>query len=580
MTKRYFRASAFSGLLLFACLGATSRVVAQSGGYRIAGKVVNSITDTPVSQALVTIADVKDQSDTKSLVTGDDGAFAFRGLPAGKYSLMVARRGYITSGYDAHEHFSTAVVTGGDADSEHLVFRLTPQAAISGKIYDEVGDPVRRAIVALYRQDQSTGVGLTRRISAAQTDDRGSYEFTELPAGTYFISVNASPWYALHPRSQVTGVGIETIHNSEGSVTTVPGSETVTTMEVPHEFDVAYPTTFYPDAIDSDQAVPIPLRGGEQLSIDMHLKPVPALRIVVQNPGGREGGFAMPQLTKQLFDSAENIMGILFDRGPDPMANTGPPFSMLPSGAIEIYGVPAGKYTVHMPATPGASGAIADFDLSQDGQQIDPAAGQPASSAKFTVRVQGAARPPQGLVLALRTKEHRVVRGARVDDDGVAELIDILTGKYDLLAATPTNDYAVRGVVVNGSATKGHSLELAAGSSIQATVTIVGGQTVVEGVAKRNGKGVPGAMIVMVPNNPEDNGELFRRDQSDLDGTFSLGTVIPGEYTIVAIENGWDLNWSQPGVIAHYVEKGRKITVAPTAQEPVHVPAPVEVQPR
>ena len=167
-----------------------------------------------------------------------------------------------------------------------------------------------------------------------------------------------------------------------------------------------------------------------------------------------------------------------------------------------------------------------------------------------------------------------------MDDDGVAELIDIPTGKYDLLAATPTNDYAVRRVVVNGSATKGHSLEFAAGSSIQATVTIVGGQTVVEGVAKRNGKGVPGAMIVMVPNNPEDNGELFRRDQSDLDGTFSLGTVIPGEYTIVAIENGWDLNWSQPGVIAHYVEKGRKITVAPTAQEPVHVPEPVEVQPR
>ena len=62
-------------------------------------------------------------------------------------------------------------------------------------------------------------------------------------------------------------------------------------------------------------------------------------------------------------------------------------------------------------------------------------------------------------------------------------------------------------------------------------------------------------MIVMVPKDPESNGELFRRDQSDLDGSFSLGTVIPFEYTIVAIENGWDLNWSQPGVIAHYQER-------------------------
>jgi hypothetical protein len=233
MTNRYLRVSALWGLLLVVCLGATSRVLAQSGGYRIAGKVVNSITGAPVSQALPTIADVKNRSDTKSLVTGDDGAFAFRSLPAGKYSLMAARRGFITSGYDAHEHFSTAIVTGGDAESEHLTFRLTPQAVISGKIYDEVGDPVRRAHVALYRQDQSTGVGLTRSISAAQTDDRGSYEFTELPAGTYFLCVNARPWYALHPRSQVTGVGMQAIHNSDGSVTTVPGSETVTIMEVP-----------------------------------------------------------------------------------------------------------------------------------------------------------------------------------------------------------------------------------------------------------------------------------------------------------------------------------------------------------
>ena len=79
---------------------------------------------------------------------------------------------------------------------------------------------------------------------------------------------------------------------------------------------------------------------------------------------------------------------------------------------------------------------------------------------------------------------------------------------------------------------------------------------------------------------PEANAELFRRDQSDSDGSFSLNTVIPGEYTIVAIENGWDLNWSQPGVIAHYLPQGRKIVVPSTAQEPVRLSEPVEVQPR
>jgi hypothetical protein len=292
----------------------------------------------------------------------------------------------------------------------------------------------------------------------------------------------------------------------------VQRAETVTTPSVTHSFDVAYGTTYYPDVADSDEAVPIPLRGGEQLSIDMRLNPVPALRIVVQSPGGREGGFSIPQLLKQSFDSPENIMNTLVDRGPDPMENTGPPaFTRLPSGAIEISGVPAGKYTVRTRTVPGSgvSGGIADFDISQDGQELDPSGGESVSNAKLSVSVVGAALPPQGLVLALRTKEHKVVRRARVDAHGSAELIDIPPGKYDLLAATPTNDYAVTRIVINGTQSKGHILEVAAGTTIEGTVTIVGGQTVVRGVAKRDGKAVSGAMIVLVPSDPEANGDLF-----------------------------------------------------------------------
>jgi hypothetical protein len=56
-------------------------------------------------------------------------------------------------------------------------------------------------------------------------------------------------------------------------------------------------------------------------------------------------------------------------------------------------------------------------------------------------------------------------------------------------------------------------------------------------------------MVVLVPRNPEANGDLFRRDQSDLDGSFALHKVIPGPYTVCAIENGWDLDWGKPDVL-------------------------------
>jgi hypothetical protein len=100
----------------------------------------------------------------------------------------------------------------------------------------------------------------------------------------------------------------------------------------------------------------------------------------------------------------------------------------------------------------------------------------------------------------------------------------------------------------------------------------------VEGTAKRAGSVSAGAMVVLVPKNPDVNRDLFRRDQSDLDGTFVLHGVVPGSYTVVAIDNGWDLDWSQPGVIAAYLKRGRTIQVGTENGRPIQIAAPIEVQ--
>jgi len=119
---------------------------------------------------------------------------------------------------------------------------------------------------------------------------------------------------------------------------------------------------------------------------------------------------------------------------------------------------------------------------------------------------------------------------------------------------------------------------MAGGNSIDAAVTIVAGKATVQGVANRQGKAMAGAMIVLVPKDPDGHLELFRRDQSDSDGTFSLPNVIPGEYTVVAIEDGWDLHWSEPGVIEHYVPKGQKVVVPANERGTVRLAGAVEVR--
>ena len=143
------------------------------GGYKIAGTVVSKVDGHPLARARIFIRPARDQQKFQSMVTSDDGKFEFSGLPAGKYSLEGTKRGYISAGYDQHDQFSTAIVTGAGIDTEGLWLRLAPAAVITGKVLDEAGDPVRRAMVIAYYDDHSGGVDKIQEVRNAQTDDQG-----------------------------------------------------------------------------------------------------------------------------------------------------------------------------------------------------------------------------------------------------------------------------------------------------------------------------------------------------------------------------------------------------------------------
>ena len=96
---------------------------------------------------------------------------------------------------------------------------------------------------------------------------------------------------------------------------------------------------------------------------------------------------------------------------------------------------------------------------------------------------------------------------------------------------------------------------------VKLEITISKGQGQITGVALRDGQPLAGVMIVAVPSDPVHNQVLFRRDQSDSDGTFTLPNVVPGNYTVLAIENGWDLQWLKPEVLKPYLAQGEAVQV-------------------
>ena len=79
----------------------------------------------------------------------------------------------------------------------------------------------------------------------------------------------------------------------------------------------------------------------------------------------------------------------------------------------------------------------------------------------------------------------------------------------------------------------------------------------------QDGKPVSQTPVVLLPNDPAHNLVLMRRDQSDSDGTFTLRRVLPGSYTVIAVADGWDLDWNDPSVVKAYAGGGVKVSIQP-----------------
>jgi hypothetical protein len=517
--------------------------------YRIAGTVVSKTDGHPLDHARILLRDSKSRKDPESFVTSADGKFSFENVSAGKYSLEGLKGGFVTAAYDQHDQFSTAIVTGAGLDTENLVLRLSPAAIISGRVLDEAGEPVRKAMVTLYRSNHFQGVDQIQIAHGVPTDDLGAYELAPLMPGTYFLAVQAQPWYAVHPSSQADNPG------SDGNAR--PSSN------VDRSLDVAYPLTYYENATEPDSATPIQIRGGERLQVDMSLGPVPSLRLIFHTSNSQGGHWIVPQLEQAVFD------GFTF-------LQTNP--QQVSPGVTELTGVPAGRYNITVQGE-NTVARLDGLDLTKDGEEVDTSEAQPIGNVKVKVTVPGESAIPSGLAVGLTHKRAPLRGFRRFDAKGEAEIPNISAGTYDVRVFGASKQFVIVGISADGAQVKGHSVTVPAGASPSVALTLAVGVDV-QGVAKKSEKPFAEAMVVLVPKNAAVDHDLFRRDQSDLDGTFSLRNVVPGSYTIVAIEDGWDLDWSRPEIIAPYVKHGQPIVVRGASSTALQVKEAVEVQPK
>ena len=171
---------------------------------------------------------------------------------------------------------------------------------------------------------------------------------------------------------------------------------------------------------------------------------------------------------------------------------------------------------------------------------------------------------PQNTVVSLTSSDGQNANGSGVNKEGNFELANIPPGKYRLNGWINGKPILVAKLAATGAQVEDDRIIVGNNPVMIAATVYADPDLEVTGFAKKDEKPAPGTMIVLVPHDPANNRDLFRRDQSDSDGSFGLRNVIPGKYTVVAIEDGWTLNWADSNVIAHYLVHGQSVTVTGT----------------
>jgi Carboxypeptidase regulatory-like domain len=521
---------ALLGALAFAQQSKTP--VASRSHFRISGTVVNALGGQMLAQTTVFIAPAESRDDTQQVTTGEDGRFSFENVAPGKYTLSAQRRGFAQQSYQQHDLYSTAVVVGPGLISENLLFQLSPDASISGSITDEQNESVRTGRAMLFRSGLQDGTRAIRPWRQVALDDGGRYRFDHLEPGKYFVAVLARPWFAQYVQRSSP--------REDGDEPAPPAPNPVR-----GDLDVAYPLTFYPESTDGNGAAAITLAPGDRAVADVTVTSVPSVHLRVTNLADA-GNVVLFQPT---FDGLKVPLFADSDAA-------GP-------GVVEVSGIAPGHFVLQAVGGENSNRQDRELDLSGD-QEID-ASRRPGSIATIvgTVRLENSKSLPEQLFMRFRNIDSGETFAGPISDKGQFEFRHDLekAGNYEVELVNQDRTIAVKNISATGAKVQGHTIALVGGSSVHLEILVSKGLGTVNGTVLRDGKPASQCLVLLVPQDALNNRVLFRRDQSDSDGTFTLPNIVPGKYTLVAIQNGWDLEWGNPTVLSPYLKQGQPVMV-------------------
>jgi hypothetical protein len=537
-------------------------VTQTASPYRITGTVVSSVDGSPISHCHLTASlnnrvGLANRRATASAAPQQDvnadehGQFSIPLPSSGAWLLVATARGYVTQAYDEHQQFSSAIVLTPEAPTMNLRFRLAPEAVVTGIVLDEAGEPVRNAHLTLLTvppvgPDLRTATMETR--ASSQTDDRGIYEFANVVPGDYRITLQAQPWYAAAAQPRRFG----------------PAEA----PQLDPPLDVTYPLTWFPGVDDPALAETLTIHGGDTRQADFHLLPIPSIHLRIVPPPSTATATGRPTPSLPMVERV-NQGGISF---------TPVSVNLNQQGQFDVGGLAPGLYRIRLQGQGsenrsalvevtsgsirtvdlGASPAFANITVHFKG--IEDAGGNPAQVHLIDADTGQLAFPSNLEINSGDLRQRRQPRTLASD-----RVIQVPAGRYEVtLFGKP--DIYLTGITAQSAEVTGRIVKVHAGDS-RMTLHVATGHATLRGVTTFADKPSVGAMVLLVPASLGDPTgiAMLRRDQSNTDGSFDFEEVIPGQYILVAIDNGWQINWNDPSTLRSYLMHGVPVDMPSSA---------------
>ena len=469
--------------------------------------------------------------------TDTSGRFEIADIQPGEYTVSADRSGFFLhpDGAPGAPASPLKISIGEQLDS--LTIRMMPAGAITGRVLDQDGGPVRGAVVALMQSVYVSGEKRLRQVAQVQAKNNGDYRLFNLHPGTFFIL--ARPPRTAGPR----------VANLRGDPTS---AETF--------------ATFFPNSLDAASASPVHLSAGAELhGYDVSMRSGSVHKITVALPADNAGGI-------------ERMPAIL------PRDGEGRGMSVTTSvlgGKMEFSNLLPGAYVIL--AARRQSGILTyarlDVDLGDADLDAGTLAFEDAREVSAEIKMEGQSQMPPALQLSLQSdgpSSTRTVEG-EVQKDGSARIHDIAPAVYRIWFMTPGSqpNFYVKSIRLGDQLLPDRRIDLTKAVTDPLTIVLGTDAGVIEGSVKEiSGEPCSRCRLTLFPAGAiAERSDFFKFLFSDDKGNFQFKNVAPGEYQLFAWEDVEEGEPQDSEFRARFEKQSTPVKLVPNGRETLSVTA-------